>query len=254
MKIVLIGSGKVASALADLLDALGHSLVQVYSRTADHASLLANKYGAAAISSLADINKTANLYLIAVSDDAIDEVVKQLPESLKGIVIHTSGATHLSVLDKFPNGGVIYPIQTISKHTDLKDRTTPLGIEGNNEISTALLLEIGKSLSKKSFYCNSHQRLALHVAAVFANNFSNALYQVAHDILKENNLSFDLLKPLILETAHHVQNQLPKEVQTGPAKRNDQNTINRHLEFLTQKPNWTTIYQELTLLINNKDQ
>ncbi|MBE8713690.1 Rossmann-like and DUF2520 domain-containing protein [Sphingobacterium hungaricum] len=253
MKIVLIGSGNVSTAFAHLFESLGHDILQVYSRSLDQAERLAAKLGTSATSSLTDINKTANLYVVAVTDNAIEQVIEELPQSLKGIVVHTSGATSMDVLTKFPLCGVIYPIQSISKDSDLRSKETPIGIEGNNEIATALLLEIGKSLSKKSFYCDSKQRLALHVAAVFSNNFTNALYQVAFDILKANNLSFDLLKPIIAETAEKVQHHIPKEVQTGPAKRNDQKTIDRHLDFLSGKPNWETIYQELTRLIRNKD-
>lgn len=253
MKIVLIGSGKVSTAFGQLFESLGHDIVQVYSRSLEQAERLASKLGTSATSSLANINKTANLYVVAITDDAIAQVVEELPQSLKGIVIHTSGATGMDVLMKFPLCGVIYPIQSISKDSDLRAKETPIGIEGNNEIATALLLEIGKSLSKKSFYCDSKQRLALHVAAVFSNNFTNALYQVAFDILKSNNLSFDLLKPIIAETAEKVQHNIPKEVQTGPAKRNDQKTIDKHLDFLSGKPNWEMIYQELTQLIRNKD-
>ena len=245
MRIVILGSGNIATHIGKAFHTCGHDMVQVYSRNKTHAHALASVL-AADVVAIEDVIDDADLYVIAVADAAIEQVVSQLSETLAGTVVHCSGATHMNMLDKFRHYGVIYPLQSLRKDVDTCLENIPFAVEANTESETNRLLELMQPLSPLSFLCNSEQRLALHVAAVFVNNFSNILFQIAYDILQGQQLSFDLLKPIILETAQKVQNQLPFEVQTGPAQRGDIQTIQTHLQFLTKSPHWLKIYQQLT--------
>ncbi|WP_254526352.1 MULTISPECIES: Rossmann-like and DUF2520 domain-containing protein [unclassified Sphingobacterium] len=249
MNIVLIGSGNIATHLGKAFTDAGHHVAQVYSRTLANANALANVLSAQAIDNLAQLDPNADLYLLAVSDSAIAELAQNLPNDLEGTIAHCSGATDVEVLKDFKNHGVIYPVQSFSKHKELDLNHTPFGIEGNNEKSEQVLLQLAREISDNTFACNSQQRLALHVSAVFANNFSNALFQLSFDLLKEHNLPFDLIRPIIQATAEKVQNHEPRQVQTGPAARNDKTTMVTHFNFLSPHPDWQLIYQKISDLI-----
>lgn len=246
MTITILGSGNVATHLGKAFHKAGHQILQIYSRNRANSTALAAVLNAVAIDSLREVTDQADLYLIAVADQAIQEVAERLPSPIKGVVVHCSGATHSAILERFPHYGVLYPVQSLRKNIPISLKKVPFGIEGNDFVSTDCLTQLMQPIASQSFLCNSEQRLALHIAAVFANNFSNVLFQIAFDILQQQNLSFDLLKPIVLETAQNVQKRSPKEVQTGPAIRRDIETIQKHLQFLTKSPNWLKIYQQLT--------
>jgi len=249
MNIVLIGSGNIATHLGGTLAGLGNNITQIYSRTLAHAKRLAEVLSATAVDDLKQIDKTADLYLIAVSDSAIPAVIHQLPGNLPGLILHCSGATPMDILAKFDHYGVLYPVQSFTKEMDVDLRDTPLGIEANHNQAYTQLASITAKISSKTFPCSSSQRLAIHLAAVFANNFSNALFQVAYELLAQHQLSFDLIRPLIKETAEKVQLRSPEQTQTGPAVRNDKNTMDSHLKFITSHPDWQLIYQKISDLI-----
>lgn len=246
MTVVILGSGNVATHMGKAFHTLGHQILQVYSRNKANAIALASVVTAEGVDTIEDISDKADLYFIAVADQAIQCIVNQLSKNLEGVVVHASGATDINILMNFPLHGVIYPVQSLRKDVPALLENIPFGIEGSDTKTTDHLLELMHNISAKSFLCDSKQRLALHTAAIFANNFSNVLFQIAYDILKEQNLSFDLLKPIILETAQKVQKQIPKDVQTGPAERGDTETIQKHLQFLMKTPHWLKIYQQLT--------
>ncbi len=249
MKIVLIGSGNIATHLGKAFMHTGHQIVQVYSRTLANAQALAKLLNSTGTDSLEAVVDHADLYLLAVSDAVIPEVAAQLPQELEGLVVHASGATHLDVLARFRHAGVIYPIQTFSKSVDLELIETPFAVEAREPADTSTLITFMSAISNRVFEGSSEQRMAMHLAAVFANNFSNALFQVAYDLLTQHDLPFDLIHPIILQTAEKVQNNEPRAVQTGPASRNDQNTINKHLQFISSNPDWQSIYQKISDLI-----
>lgn len=254
MKWVVIGSGNVASHFAKKLYRQGHSIEQVYSPTLSNANELADAVQSLAISELKNLSLEADFYFIATSDNSIDDIVQQLTNKIGGIVIHCSGATPMSILSKFTNHGVIYPLQSISKNIDLNFKTLPLAIEGNNEYSLHKIKELAQSLSMDVFICNSQQRLSMHVSAVFANNFTNHLLGIAFEILQNNHISIDRLSPLILETIEKALKNNPYQVQTGPAIRNDKNTIQKHLKFLNKNPDWQKIYQLLSTEITKESK
>lgn len=250
MNIVIIGSGNIATHLSKAFQTAGHTISQIYSRTLANATALANVvHTDCVIDNFDSLDQKADLYLIAVSDLAIQQVVDRIPKEIQGIIVHTSGATCIEVLEKFENHGVIYPPQSLNKeiHSDIS--VIPFGIEANKDSNFKILWELIHKIAPKSFPCNSKQRLALHVSAVISNNFSNLLFSISKQILDQQELDFELLKPIILETAEKVQHNDPYLTQTGPARRGDHNVINKHLEFLSHLPEEKEIYQILTNII-----
>ncbi|MGH2622785.1 MAG: DUF2520 domain-containing protein, partial [Sphingobacterium sp.] len=164
-------------------------------------------------------------------------------------ILHCSGATSMETLADFDQYGVIYPVQSFSKDVAVDLSLTPFGIEANNNQVYTVLTSIISKITTKVFPCASSQRMAIHTAAVFANNFSNAMFQVAEELLTEHQLAFDLIRPIIKESADKVQSCSPKQVQTGPAIRNDKITMDSHLKFISSHPDWQTIYQKISELI-----
>lgn len=246
MRITIIGSGNVATHLAAAFKNAGHTIVQVYSRDMHNALLLAYYVKAGAIDSLEQTNPKTDLFVIAVKDDAIEPIAAELAKYNK-LVVHTSGATDLQTLLKYTqNAGVFYPLQTFNKTRELNFNSVPLCIEGIGEKITSKLKELAFTVSQNVYQVNSEQRKTLHLAAVFACNFPNYLYYVSQQLLAEKQLPFDLLRPLILETAEKVQEHLPADVQTGPAVRNDEKTMVSHLEQLHQNPDLQAIYNLLS--------
>lgn len=246
MKIVCIGSGNVATHFSNAFKAAGSELVQIWSKNPEHAAELAIKTGAKPIADLKEIDNNADVYLIAVKDDAIGEVIAQL-SAVKGMIVHTSGATDIDVFPAtIAKYGVLYPLQTFSKHKAIDFNQVPLCIEAKDEETLKLLKSIALMLSPLVYEVNSEKRRILHLSAVFACNFVNHLYTLSNEILQKNELDFEILRPLIMETAEKVQNAFPVDVQTGPAIRNDEQTITKHKELLNDMPELKDIYETLS--------
>ena len=246
IQLSIIGSGNVAQHLISAFLQAQKSgaeieLVQVYSRKPESLEHLLDPDK---ITNDFNAIRQADLYLIAVSDDAIASVAAQLPFSNR-LVAHTSGSMSLEELKDNNRKGVFYPLQTFSKSRTVDFKEVPICLEAQKTTDYELLEKVAKSISSKTFAIDSEQRKALHVAAVFVNNFVNHLYQMGETICKEHQVPFDILKPLILETANKVRILSPKEAQTGPAKRKDRHTINSHLEFI-KDDNYKKIYELLT--------
>ncbi|TRX66100.1 Rossmann-like and DUF2520 domain-containing protein [Carboxylicivirga sp. M1479] len=245
MKIVIIGSGNVATHLAVQFKQVNHDIAQVFSRNIDNANALAQKVNADPINQIEDVDEHADLYVISINDDALVSLIEQFPH-VNGVVVHTAGSVSINVLQRFENYGVFYPFQTFSKETPVEFKKVPLLIEANSNENTAILLNLAKSLSNNVQEASSKQRGDLHIAAVFACNFVNHMYRVAEETLQESGLSFDLLHPLITETANKVLNASPGMTQTGPASRNDRTIIEKHLNSLESKQELRDIYQMLS--------
>ncbi|WP_285055021.1 Rossmann-like and DUF2520 domain-containing protein [Pedobacter ginsengisoli] len=245
MKVTFVGSGNVATHMALALKAAGALIDQIWSRNIGHAAALADLVGARPVSGLSEIDTNADLVVIAVKDDAIAEVCNAL-KGIGALVVHTSGATDLHVLSSFANYGVLYPLQTFSKSRPIDFNKVPLFIEANNPPVLDELKIIASRLSPLIYQATSDQRKILHLSAVFACNFVNHLYELGNRVLQDNGLDFEMLRPLILETAEKVQHDLPLNVQTGPAVRNDQQTILKHLKLLDGEPGLQEIYQALS--------
>jgi predicted short-subunit dehydrogenase-like oxidoreductase (DUF2520 family) len=242
IKIVIIGYGNVAQ---HLIKAFAKSdtvqVLQVFTRHKNNTALLPDSVQ---INNNINDLAEADLYIIAISDNAIVEVSSQLTFKNK-LVVHTSGSLSIDELNDNNRKGVFYPLQTFSKSKDINFSEVPICLEAQNNDDNQLLETVAKSISNKVFNINSQQRKALHVSAVFVCNFVNHLYQIGNEICAENNIPFDILQPLIQETANKIISLSPTEAQTGPAKRNDTETINAHLNFLNDD-NRKEIYKLLT--------
>ncbi len=251
MKIVLLGSGNVSTHLGRAFKMAGQDIVQVYSREQKNAHELADSLAAESVDDLSEITKEADLYIIAVKDDAIRKVAEQL--NLKDqLIIHTSGSTGIECLEGVSERiGVFYPLQTFSKAKAVDFRQIPIAIEGNSDEVLNTLKAIADRITEKVIELNTLERRTLHTAAVFACNFTNHMYTLADDLLKTKGLEFDLLRPLITETAFKVQTNDPAEMQTGPAIRQDVNTIDKQKELLEYDPSVRDLYEKLSQSIIN---
>lgn len=250
-KIVIIGAGNVATQLGLALKKSKHTIIQVYSKHKSSASNLAKSLNCDYTNYSDKINLSADIYIIAVNDDAIAEVVKQLRLADK-IVVHTSGSVEMNILkSSSKNYGVFYPLQTFSKNNKVDFSTIPICLEANNTATLKTLQSIAKSISNNVQIINSEQRKTIHLAAVFACNFTNHLYTISSTILESANLSFDILKPLIEETAKKIKNTSPVETQTGPAVRDDKKTINNHLKMLSDNKEYQQLYKIISKSISD---
>jgi predicted short-subunit dehydrogenase-like oxidoreductase (DUF2520 family) len=251
--IVFIGAGNLATNLAVSLFNAGCLIQQVYSRSDKSAKQLALQVHSNYTCTLTDINQDADIYFICVPDKTISEIVDKI-NIRKGIVVHTSGSTDISVLSKFDNQGygIFYPFQTFSKSRIIPLSDVPICLVASNEESLRKLSKIAHSISEKVVLMDSKTLTWLHLSGVIANNFTNHLLTISHQLSIENNFSFDLLKPLVVETVQKAFENNPVEVQTGPAIRFDQTTINLHIKKLNKiSPELADLYKALTLSIQS---
>lgn len=243
ISVVVLGAGNVGSHLVKTMQhAKNINLVQWYSR--DKNSIQLPTKDIELCHNLNNI-KSADIYVIAVTDKAIEELSKKLPFENR-LVVHTSGSIPLKKIDIKHKRGVFYPLQTFSKSSDLEFSEVPFCIETMRKEDSNQLRTLANYMGSPSHLINTEQRQALHLSAVFINNFSNQLYRIAHELSDHKSVNFDILKPLILETAKKVQLTSPYNAQTGPAKRNDKVTINHHLRTLESHPDYQDIYKQLT--------
>jgi predicted short-subunit dehydrogenase-like oxidoreductase (DUF2520 family) len=247
LKVVIIGSGNLAYHLIKAFaDSTTVAVIQVVARQKNTSipyldpNKITDQY-----TSIAE----ADLYIIAVSDDAIAAVSSQLPFKNR-LVVHTSGTAAMNTLDSKNRRGVVYPLQTFTKNKAVDFKQIPIGLESEKESDYEILHKIAASISDCMYNINSQQRKIIHVSAVFVNNFVNHLYQIGQDLCMENEIPFDILKPLITETANKVMFLSPQAAQTGPAKRKDIHTIEAHLNLLKEE-NQKNIYKILTQSIQN---
>lgn len=246
MDIVIIGSGNVAAVLGRKFKAAGHDILQIVSRNASAASALAYEWDTVSTNYMIAINRNAGVYIIAVTDDAIDDVVKELKLPGK-ILAHTAASVPKEVLRNVTEHyGVFYPLQSLRK--DMKELPDmPIFFDGSDEKTKKSLEKLAHSISRiQVMEAGDDARLKLHVAAVVVSNFTNHLYALAQDYCTKEGLDFKQLLPLIRETASRIETISPKEAQTGPALRHDAETIHKHLELLKNHPQLKNIYVLLT--------
>ncbi|RYJ45068.1 Rossmann-like and DUF2520 domain-containing protein [Flavobacterium beibuense] len=247
LKVVVIGSGNVAQHLiAVFKEAKDVELVQVFARNPEN---LAHLLEPQKITNSTDSIKEADIYIISVTDDAIAQVSSSLPFSGK-LAVHTSGSVAMEQLDSKNRRGVFYPLQTFSKNKEVNFSIIPLCLESERNEDYSILEQLANQITKSVYNISSQQRKALHVAAVFVSNFANHMYAIGSDICSQNDIPFDILKPLILETADKVLYLDPVKAQTGPAVRNDKQTIEKHLDFITDEKQ-KEIYKLITQSIQN---
>ncbi len=245
ISVVILGAGNVASHLFKAFNKADNIKInQWYSRRID--AIASYKKDVEIIDDLALI-KDADVYILAVSDDAVSELSSQLPFENK-LVLHTSGSVSVYDIDKKHKRGVFYPLQTFSKEAEIDFTNVPICVETIDKKSFPIIRSLALAINSPTKRVNSDQRKVLHLAAVFVNNFTNQLYRIGHEITESQGAEFDLLKPLILETAKKVQDLSPFKAQTGPAKRNDKKTIRKHSKLL-ENQHHKDIYQLLTTSI-----
>jgi predicted short-subunit dehydrogenase-like oxidoreductase (DUF2520 family) len=250
MKIVLIGSGNVATVIGRQIMRSNHMVTQVISRNKIHAKELADEMGAAYNDFTEPVHKDADIIIIAVSDSGIERLFSSIIKNDK-LVVHTAGAVPMDVLKQYSkNYGVLYPLQTLRKEMP-EVPEMPFLIDGSNPESLQVIGKFAYSISSNVKQANDEERLKLHAAAVIVSNFTNYLYSIAEDFCNQEHVDFNLLKPLIEETAHRIQNASPKNVQTGPAIRKDIKTLDKHLKLLNNYPKLKTTYLRLTDSIMN---
>jgi predicted short-subunit dehydrogenase-like oxidoreductase (DUF2520 family) len=250
MKIALIGAGRVARFLGHRLQAQGHEITGVYSRTQAHAVKLASELQCEHTASLHALKLTCDVVLISVSDDAIAPIASQL-KLKEQLVLHTAGSLSIDLLSQTesPRYGTLYPLFSFTGEPIPANIQIPFLIESNNTNSHTILRNLAEQISDRVQDSTHNQRLLFHLAAVFANNFSNQLFALSDELLAANGLTLDLLLPMLSHQVEQLKKELPKNMQTGPALRGDTGTIERHLAMLNDRPDLQEIYTILTASI-----
>lgn len=253
INVSFIGSGRVATQLSRALFEKNIKIKQIFSRNILHAKQLAETVLAEAIKDFSLLEQV-DIIFITVSDAAIDIVAQQLQQvNYTGLVVHTSGSTHLNRLSQYAlRSGVFYPLQTFSFEYAVDWSKVPIFIEAGTEQDRITLENIANQLSSAIYCYDSEQRLSLHLAAVFACNFSNYCYDIAQQILQNSKVDTDLLQPLILETANKLNFFSAFQNQTGPAKRNDNHILALHESMLQSQQDWAQIYHIMSKNIQNR--
>jgi predicted short-subunit dehydrogenase-like oxidoreductase (DUF2520 family) len=242
-KVVIIGAGNVAYHLVRSITSSGNKLVQIYNRTLSHILPPSQTSVTGTINS---ISQDADIYIICVKDMAISDIASKLNLKDK-LVVHTSGNRSMDLLKSCStNYGVFYPIQSFTKNIPINFKKIPLVIEANNEEAQEMLVDFSRTISSQVILMNEMDRQKLNVAGVFVNNFTNYIYSLAHDYLKNEGIDFNVLQPLIQNTVDKLSLGNPQDMQTGPAVRNDTETIQAHLALLDSYPQLKEIYQDVT--------
>jgi predicted short-subunit dehydrogenase-like oxidoreductase (DUF2520 family) len=212
----------------------GYSIIQIFSRSIHNAQHLAEKLHCSSTTDIKEITTGANLYIFSIKDDALSDILAAMPQTINGLWIHTAGSLPMDIFSRYTDSyGVIYPLQTISKQRETNFSKIPLFIEGNTPEVESAIYDIAVKLSGSVTVMNSEKRKYLHLAAVFACNFSNHLYTIASQLLEKQGIDWRLLQPLIDETANKLHTMHPEQAQTGPAIRFDRSIMEQHEALLT---------------------
>jgi predicted short-subunit dehydrogenase-like oxidoreductase (DUF2520 family) len=251
-KISVIGSGNVATYLATCFFENGCIVNEIFSRNIENATILANKTNAKVCATISKFDVNVNCIIIAVNDSGIQQIAQQLAKG-KAIIIHCSGAVSIDAVSKnADNFGVLYPLQTFSKHNKPHHLNFPFYVEGNSATTLFAIKQIAEIISKNVLEANSNQRRTIHLSAIFANNFVNHLLGISSAILETQHVKFHNLQPLLLETIEKATTSNPFQIQTGPAIRNDEPTLEMHRKILENyNANFTSIYNIITASIQN---
>ncbi len=255
MRIVLIGAGNLATHLGKALVAIGHEVAQVYSRTMQSASALASLVGADPVDDLSEVIGDGDVYMFSVKDSVLENLVATLCGRLNSlenkVFLHTAGSMPMDVfLGKASHYGVIYPMQTFSKLRSVNFREIPCFVEANDDFAMCQIEGIARQLSDKVYHLSSSGRKYLHLSAVFACNFVNHCYALAEKVLRDHGIPFDVMQPLIDETAGKIRSMSPKEAQTGPAVRYDENVIAKQVALLKDDAVVREIYELMSKSIH----
>lgn len=251
-KIAIIGAGNTAYTLCKVLKSKGIEPFCIYVRNPEKAEKVRANLGVEVVFSYEKVLES-DLAIIAVNDDAISEVAAHLID-YKGLVVHTSGTKPSELLNRSMRFGVFYPLQTMSKTREISFDEIPLLIYANSPDDVEMLSRFAKQFSNKVEFCDDEQRKAIHLAAVYVSNFTNVMLGIGDKLLKENGLSLDLMRPLVMEMMKKSFEISPEKALTGPARRGDFATIGEHEKMLAYNPDELAIYMILTDYIIDKYQ
>lgn len=256
MKIALIGAGNLATVLGHALYNAKHDIVQVYSRTMAAAKQLAERLNAVPTDDLETITNDADLYIIALKDSVLDEVIGKIcPNRSEKLFVHTAGSMPIDVFrGRTERYGVLYPMQTFSKTRIVDFRNIPVFVEANSISTMQTIIGVAQSVSDNVQELSSADRRHLHLAAVWACNYVNHCYDLAAEVLQKVGLPFDVMLPLTDETARKVHELSPREAQTGPAIRYDENIIEAQMQLLNDNPKARKIYELMAKSIHEKSK
>lgn len=251
MRIVWIGAGNVATHLSAEFARAGHDTLQVFSRTMASARLLAERLNCAATDKAEEIVTDADVYIISVKDDVIDALIEHaLPKCENALFVHTAGSVPIDIFCPYVRHyGVLYPMQTFSRTKSVDFNEIPIFIEASDDASLARLRQLASACTEKIYELSSEKRKQLHIAAVFACNFVNGCYALAEEVLKTQGIPFDVMLPLIDETAHKVHTLSPLLAQTGPAARGDIDVMRHQMRMLDQHPEMKELYRAMSRCI-----
>lgn len=254
MRIVLIGAGNLATHLGLALHQAGHDILQVFSRTQESADVLAARVGGEPVTETDSLRKDADIYVCALKDAVLPQLLPQICKGREnGVFLHTAGSLPLSIFEGYARHyGVLYPMQTFSKKREVDFSIIPCFIEADSDATLESIASLAKSISNNVRPLSSEQRKYLHLSAVFACNFANHCYDMAGKLLEDNGLPFDVLLPLIDETARKVHSLTPRDAQTGPAVRYDENVISAQQQLLAAWPRMQEIYEKMSESIHER--
>ncbi|UXX80048.1 DUF2520 domain-containing protein [Reichenbachiella carrageenanivorans] len=254
IKVTLIGSGKVATSLAHTLVSHGVIIQEVYSRQLSHAKKLAQAVAAKQATQSLDFTKSSSqVFIISVKDDAIQQVAEEIKLPEKAILLHTSGTVSINTLATTARPhGILYPLMTFGADQLIDFDQVPILTESNSIEAQDILDTLARSISTQVQAASESERQLLHVAAVFASNFTNRMIAASEEILTGTQLPTSMLKPLLTQTIQNAWDTHPDEALTGPAKRGDVETIKKHLNLLKEKPKLAKIYEVITESITSK--
>lgn len=254
MKIVFVGAGRLAVNLGRSLFEAGHDIVQVYSRSIGSAAEMAAVVGGVPTDDINKLSSVADVYIIAVTDAAMPDLI---PLVCKGreqkVFVHTAGSMPMEVFGGMAlHYGVLYPMQSFSKEREVDMEEVPCFIEASDDYASGVIEQLASSVSRRVSFLSSADRRYLHLAAVFACNFVNHCYAISSEILAEHGIPFDVMFPLIDETARKVHRMEPAKAQTGPAVRYDENVIRSQSMLLRGNPLVKDIYERMSMSIHRK--
>jgi len=244
--IVIVGSGNVGFHVGQKLYRQGFEIKQVFSKTPEHGKSLAEKVNCSFTTELSEVVSDADVYLLCVKDDVMQEVVDALNIKDK-IVLHTAGSVQRNISARTDiHQGVLYPLQSFNRNTEVNWENVPVFVDGDNDHVISIATQIGQALSNNVQRANDEQRMSIHIAAVFANNFSNHCLAIGQCLLEEHGYDFSVLKPLMNTTFQRLLTTKPFDVQTGPAIRGDVNTVDKHLKALSTQSDWKELYERMS--------
>lgn len=251
MKIVLIGAGNLATHLGKALHAAGHDMLQVFSRTMQSAETLASLLDAEPLTDIAQVRDDADVYIFSVKDSALEQLISRLCGDEEKVFLHTAGSMPMSVFEGVAQHyGVLYPMQTFSKQREVDFSIIPCFVEANDEFAQKQIEGLAREISGRVYQLSSEDRKYLHLSAVFACNFANHCYAISQELLEEHGIPFDVMLPLINETAAKVHEMKPKDAQTGPAVRYDENVIGKQSKLLENHPHFKKVYDSMSKSIH----